>query len=301
MYSKLLTKPKPDLTVSFRRQELMSNNLWNKMPKATRRLARCENPGTVSGTRVFPFFTIEAKKAETSTGDTVGKLQSLNNASQALHNMFEFFRDAGPQHEKKFFSEVRFFSVVASTEGLTIRVHRATEEPTDGSGEGLIIEDRPEYPLRFEHREFYRIGRNDFDRKPVLEMLERILVGYGATELHSLVQKAAEALMEKLAKGPDGKNARQDEDFYRHGQTVTLPRGKTETPAFSQGKSIQNNGPQRISTREPPSQAPSETYMSIDISQSGTTTPTQPRNVKGKRGREQSDDTGPTRRNRRLK
>ena len=279
----------------------MSNSLWNEMPNATQRLACCENPGIRWGTRIFPFFTIEAKKAETSSGDTVGKLQSLNNASQALHNMFEFFRDAGLQHENKFFSEVRFFSVVASTEGLTIRIHRATKEPADGSGEGLIIKDRPDYPLRFEHREFYRIGRDGFDRKPVLEMLERILVGYGATELHLLLQNAAEALMKKLTNDPDGNSARQDENFYRHGQTIKLQRNAMQTPAISRGESIQTNRSQRILTMEPPSRPPSERYMSIDMAKSDTTTPAQEMNVKGKRGRAQSDDISPTRRTRQRK
>lgn len=255
---KFLTQPKPDLAVSFCRHTLISNSLWNNMPEATRRLARCEISGIIPDTRIFPFFTIEAKKAETSSGDTVGKLQSLNNASQALHNMFEFFRDAGPQHEKKFFSEVRFFSVVASTEGLTIHIHRATKEPADGSGEGLIMKDRPEYPLRFEHREFYSIGRDGFDRKPVLEMLERILVGYGATELHLLLQNAAEALMEKLSNDPDGESARQDENFYRYGQTIKLPRNSTQTPTMSLGESLQINRLQRFLMMEPPSRAPSE-------------------------------------------
>ncbi|KAF7508193.1 hypothetical protein GJ744_009490 [Endocarpon pusillum] len=298
--TKFLTQPKPDLAVSFCRHTLMSNSLWNKMPKATQRLACCEISRTTS-TRVFPFFTIEAKKAEASSGNTVGKLQSLNNASQALHNMFEFFRDAGPQHEDKFFNEVRFFSVVASTEGLTIRIHRATKEPADGSGEGLIIEDRLDYPLRFEHREFYRIERDGFDRKPVLEMLERILVGYGATELRLLLQNAAEALVKKLANDPVGERAREDEDFYRYGQTIKLPRNSTQTPTTNRGESIQINHLQRILTMERPSRAPSERYMSIDMSQSGTTTPTQKTNVKGKRARAQSDEIGPTRRTRQRK
>lgn len=307
---KFLTQPKPDLAVSFRRRALMSNSLWNKMPNATQKLACCENQGVRWGARIFPFFTIEAKKAETSVGDTVGKLQSLNNASQALHNMFEFFRDAGLQHENKFFSEVRFFSVVASTEGLIIRIHRATKEPADGSGEGLIDDDRPDYPLRFEHRDFYKIERDGFDRAPVLEMLERILVGYGATELQVLLQNAAEALMQKLTNDPDGRRAREDENFYRHGQTIKLPRNTMQTGSIvRRWQATQTNHSQMISTMEPPSRAPSWApsrapsgrKTSTNMSRSGTTTPTQELNVNRKRGRPQSDHVGPTRRTRRRK
>ena len=85
------------------------------MPLTTKRLVCYESADEIGDARVFHFFTIEAKKTKTSTGDTVGMHQSLNNASQALHNMFEFFREAGPQHENTFFDKVRFFSVVAAS------------------------------------------------------------------------------------------------------------------------------------------------------------------------------------------
>jgi hypothetical protein len=289
--------------VSFRRSSVIPDSLWYNMPKATRRLACYEKVNEIGGTRVFPFFTVEAKKAVISTGDTIGKLQSLNNASQALHNMFEFFRDAGPTHEENFYDKVRFFSVVASTEGLTIRIHRATRDPADGSGPGLIIWDRPEYPLIFEHQEFCKFQRDGFDRQPVLEMLERILLGYGANELHSLLKDAAKAIMDKLCKDVVGIQLRGDDSFYTHGQILKAPKSKTQTPAISRAPSRQNNGPRTASTMEPPSQAPSETYMSVDMPQSGTTTPTQSHpslpaqavNVKRKRGRPPLGDTGPAR------
>lgn len=172
--AKFLTQPKPDLAVCFRRQALIPDALWNNMPRSKKRLACYENVDETRETRTFHFFTIEAKKAQMSADDTVGKRQSLNNASQSLHNMFEFFRDAGQQHEEKFFTKVRFFSVVASTEGLTIRIHRATREPADGSDQGFVTKD---YPLRFEYREFGKIRKdNNFTRQTVLDMFERILI-----------------------------------------------------------------------------------------------------------------------------
>lgn len=302
---KFLTQPKPDLAVSFRRQALIPEFLWWRLPKATRRLACYEKVGKKSE-RVFHFFTIEAKKATTSTGDTVGKLQSLNNASQALHNMFEFFRDAGPEHEDIFFEKVRFFSVVANTEGLFIRIHRASRRPEDESDPGLIMEDRPNYPLRFKHRKFCEIQRSDFDRKPVLEMLERILLGYGVNELRLLLQEAAEALDKKLSNDPEAMRERWDEDFYRYGQIIKPPKSKTQTPAASRSQSMQSNVPQRRGTMEPPSRAPSETRVSVNKLRIGSTTPTQTQPTqsasgKTKRGRGNSEDTAPTRNTRQRK
>ena len=84
--------------------------------------------------------------------------QSLNNASQALHNIFEFFRDAGSKHEEIFFDNVRFFSVAANSNGLLVRIHRAIEVPENGL---LVMPDQPNYRLKFVYREFARINGSD--------------------------------------------------------------------------------------------------------------------------------------------
>jgi hypothetical protein len=113
-----LTQPKPDLAVGVVRDAIISDYLWNNMPESTQQLACYEK-----SERIFHFCTIKAKKSFLSPDDIVARNQSLNNASQALYNMFEFFQDTGEDHTKKFFDHVRFFSVVVSTEGLTIRIH----------------------------------------------------------------------------------------------------------------------------------------------------------------------------------
>ena len=220
--SKLLTQPKPDLAIYFCREELISDGLWNNMPDATQRLAYYERPGLSGLYKVFHFFTIEGKRSGTSPDDETAMLQSLNNASQALHNMFEFFQDAGPLHREKFFSEVRFFSTVASTEGLTIRIHRAVEVPENSSEYDFVV---PGYPLRFEFREFADIKQQEFDTKTVLGVFRKILVGYGAEKLHGLLQRAAKDLVDSLRTNPDGRKSRSNRNFYRHGQVGKTPRG----------------------------------------------------------------------------
>jgi hypothetical protein len=316
MQTKFLTQPKPDLAVSFHRQALITQNLWRMLPQATKGLACYEDVDEAGRTKVFHFFTIEAKKAMISADDTVGKRQSLNNASQALHKLFEFFRDAGTEHEKAFFAKVRFFSVVASTEGVTVRIHRAVQEPVDDDP-GLIMDDDPGYPLRFEHEEFLRIPKDCFDRRPVVEMFERILLGYGAGELHKLLGNAAKAIVENLRNDPAGTTARANSDFYRHGQTTIPSTSKRQTPAASRAPSVQNNMSTEIRQIkrivETLARAPSETNMSLDMPRSGMTTPTQSGvreslqalnmegKRKGKRAREQSEDTESARSTQRRK
>jgi hypothetical protein len=180
---KFLTQPKPDLAICFYRPTLIPDNMWDIIPTAIARLICYDSDVKTAQERAFYFFTIEAKKGETTTGDSIGKCQSLNNASQALHNMFEFFRDAGPQHEDIFFDKVRFFSAVTSSDGITIRIHRATRGAEDRAGRRLIMPDRPEYPLVFEHQVFCRIEKSNFDREAVISTIEKILIGYGVNEL----------------------------------------------------------------------------------------------------------------------
>lgn len=296
---KFLTQPKPDLAVCFRREALISESLWLRLPTATTRLACYETSGETSG-KVFHFLTIEAKKATTSTGNTEGMRQSLNNASQALHNMFEFFRDAGSDHQDIFFEQVRFFSVVASSEGLSIHIHRATQKAADETDPGLIIEDRPDYPLRFEHRQFCKILKSEFDRKPVLEMFKKILLGYGG-ELCLLLKKAAEALDKKLSKDSEAMRKRLDLHFYRYGQTAQPVKSRTQTPAASRSQSMQSNVPQRRGTMGPPSRAPSVNKLHIGSTTPPQTQPTQSASGKTKRGRGTSEDIAPERNTRRRK
>ena len=311
---KFLTMPKPDLAVCFRRQALIPDNLWTEMPSATQRLACYEKESNSGDSRVFHFFTIEAKKEKLSSDDVIGKRQSLNNASQALHNMFEFFRDAdgtgNTEHVDIFFDRVRFFTVVASPEGLTVRIHRATRE--DGSGQGLIMQDHPDYPLRFEHQEFCKIAKENFDRATVSETFKRILIGYGAEELRILLRNAAQAIMANLAADPEKMKAREKPDFYRYGQTIIAPESRMPTPAQTPGPQLRTSMSFVYQSNDvedfTPNQAPSETNMSVDMSQSGTDTPrqssTNPGDVrKGSRKRsgQQSEDIGPERRIRERK
>lgn len=258
-----LTQPKPDLAVCFRREAVINNKLWYEMPAATMGLACYEKVTETAGERIFHFFTIEAKKAEMSPDDTVGKRQSLNNASQGLHNMFEFFKDAGPEHVKLFFKEVRFFSVVASTEGLTIRIHRATQGRGDESDIGLIMPDRTDYPLRFEYEEFARVEKRGFDRDTVFETFERILVGYGVKKLRVLLSDAAKAIMAKLSGDPVGMKEREDRNFYRYNQTDKKPGSRKSTTAASKTPSIASRSVDNLQT---PTQTRDLTPMQIGSS-----------------------------------
>ncbi|KAL9615860.1 MAG: hypothetical protein Q9160_009203 [Pyrenula sp. 1 TL-2023] len=233
MGSKFLTQPRPDLAVSFSRRAVIDDIFWKAIPIATMRLACFENITESSQERIFPFFTIEAKRANTSSDNIKGKNQSLNNASQALHNMFEFFRDAGSEHEEIFFNKVRFFSMVVSTEGLTIRIHRATRLASKEPRLSFILPGNRNYPLSFEYQEFFKLEKAELDQEVILKIIQQILITYGIGELLVLLKNAARALVDRLSNNLKEMQKRGYVDFYRYGQTVVAP-SKRPTPARSQ-------------------------------------------------------------------
>ena len=231
---KLLTQPKPDLAVCFKRKAVIKDGLWRSLPETTKELACFENQNS-GMSRIFHFLAVEGKNATTSLEDPKALYQSLNNASQALNNFYEFFQDAGPTHRQIFFDKVRFFSVVANTQGILIRIHRAIEIPQDASHLELVMPDRPEYRLNFEHREFARLtGEDGFMRERVIEIFRKMLK-YAVDELSVWISAAAKDLLKKLDKNIVDYQARGKIGFYRHGQPS--PKTSRNTPRTSKATS----------------------------------------------------------------
>ena len=230
----LLTKPKPDLAVSFCRERLLPDLSWISLPFATQSLASYESLCYPARRKVFHFLVIEAKKGMSSTADPAALLQSLNNASQSLYNMYEFFREAGSDHEQKFFEEVRVFSIIATTEGLTFRIHRATRVTEEAD----MVTDG--YPLRFLYRVLKRLQFGiDYDRRAVLEILKPILLAYAEETFFRLLKAAAEAIREKLMHNKDAKIRRQTIGYDLYGDSKPSEKSK-KNPQGS--KSTYNRG-----------------------------------------------------------
>lgn len=225
---KLLTRPMPDLAIAFRRESLFtSDHSWKVFPSATRKIMCYEGIGGEDTYRAFHFLTIEAKRAYTGVDDKVAIYQSLNNASQALHNMYEFFREAdmgidkkgndtenGDKYRKIFFDEVRFFSVVATAGAMKIRIHRACYQDPNTVP---IVEG---YPLEFKFADYATIGGGgEFARQKVVEELAKILLGYGVGQLGVRLQEAiteVEGKFQTHRKDFEADFPRRD-DFYSHG------------------------------------------------------------------------------------
>ena len=299
--NKFLTQPKPDLAICFKRDKVMRDSIYCLVPSATQRLACYENPDYGGSDKAFHFFTIETARWTHPDTITTAEYRNLNNASQALHNMFQFFQDAGPHHKEKIFSQVRFFSVVASALGLNVRIHRAIELSEK------VAKSRHGYPLKFEYREFAEVTQSNFDRGTVVELFGRILHGYGVGKLLDLLQDAAKSLIAKLDRDkPEGHWLRANPDFYRYGHgDNTAASSRKQTPTTSRWRSVESHmsvdaersgmlpGLANIAAPRPD--------QSIDMAQSPTVTPTQSHpsplmqapSTSGKRVRSPYEDDNP--------
>lgn len=229
--AKWLTCPKPDLAVAFVRKSLFPKDYdFDELPLATQKLICYEGDSPRNLTRAFHFLTIEAKR--TGIDDQIALNQSLNNASQALHNMYELFREADAEpglkeekhYTKMFFDKIRVFSIVATQGGMKIRIHRACDINHDDNRRHPIIQG---YPLQFAYDDYAVIHSEDFKYHRVVEELSKIILGYGAGELKESLNSAIEAVIKTFAVPPF-----RNEHYYSYGQVPSAPQ-KRKTPSVS--------------------------------------------------------------------
>ncbi|KAI0966219.1 hypothetical protein F4678DRAFT_450490 [Xylaria arbuscula] len=265
---KLLIKPKADLALAFRQYAIFGEGEWPELPNAMKSLFCYESPATGKEVRVFHFMTIESKNAGKSLDDKVALGQNLNNASHSLHNMYELFREAGEEHLSIFYDKVRFFSAVATSKGINIRVHRAC--PTKESRktvEGEPVDEAPlmrsivdGYPLQFMFDDFFEASASDFTRENIVDIFGKIMVGYAIGELWGYLKQAAKAVEEKCVecKSKNGMKLRRGVDYYLYG--LPLPgRNAGLTPSLaSQGSLYTQVANQRLGEMGINSQRPDD-------------------------------------------
>ncbi|KAL9623604.1 MAG: hypothetical protein Q9160_002060 [Pyrenula sp. 1 TL-2023] len=227
------TLPKPDLCVSFHTCEIIDSALWKLLLPETQHLICYEGIDENNDSRAFGFLFVEAKRSRLQPDDNIALHQALNDASQALHNIYEFFKEA--ELTPMFFERVRVFSATTSEKGVILRIHRAVELPEDTelSTERIV----PTYPLQFEHQVYESLHGENFNRSKVVEAFERIIKGYGENQLLKLLQIAAASVKKKAN---DAWRNREMVPFptafcdYRYGQFGQPGRGsRRPTPAFS--------------------------------------------------------------------
>ena len=207
----IIALPSPDLCVCFRTEKVLSQICRRGLSQAMLKMIMVGGRSIPQCKRSFPFLILEAKNGATSHSRETALAQCLNTASQALHNMYEFFREAGMTSE--FFDNVRFFTVAATASGCIFRMHRAE----DGGEDSQIVDD---YCLAFEYNEIGDFTAQAFTQQAILDRFERIIWGYGP-HLRQLIEKACLQIERIIkAKGYNHYLLKRDESYYRHGQVT---------------------------------------------------------------------------------
>lgn len=232
---KVLSLPKPDLCVCFRTTAVLTKACSRGLSPAMRRMINVEGQGKLQQERAFPFMTLEAKNGRTMDSDDTALYQSLNAASQALHNMYEFFREA--KMESSFFKVVRYFTITATASGCTFRMHRAIDMESELAGQ--IV---PEYRLKFEYDEIGSLRGEQYTRQAVLKLSEKIIWAYGPVLRDQLkkVSSQLEAIMG--SEGYDGKLSNRPEYHYRHRQSHVSCRNKSVAPSEARDSQVSQRG-----------------------------------------------------------
>lgn len=130
-----LTRPKPDLALSFDRRAIRGEGLQRSHFPGE--LGHCFHPGSANH-RWFPFFFIEAKRAKNSLDDASNQL--FVSASQALFNIYQVILHCPkPEMERlkeSFFTDIRVFTLGINIKDVVLRIHRA--ESSLGEGESAV-------------------------------------------------------------------------------------------------------------------------------------------------------------------
>jgi len=180
--------PKPDLAVAFKTSSLIND--FQMIDLGDFRSHMCpENFKLDKEDRAFHFFSIEAKDKKAASANEIANNQNFNTASQALHNIYRFMAKSGKLDI--FYEKVRFYSVVATSAGFQLRVHRATE-----LSKGLIL---PDYPLGFHFDEICSMtGR--YTKGKVVHIVGNILVEYGIKILKPILEDTVDIVLANLDK-----------------------------------------------------------------------------------------------------
>lgn len=186
--AKRMPMPKPDLTVAFHANSLLTyfqrQDLWKwesiMCPESFKEEKR---------NRAFHFLSIEVKGAEGTNANWIAHRQNFNTATHALNNIWFFMNKAGKGMVEAFYKTVRFYSVVATGKIFHVRIHRAIELP-----KGRIEKS---YPLGF----MFDVIHNHegyYTKAQATGIIRNILIEYGIKILQPLLSKALEKVWDDL-------------------------------------------------------------------------------------------------------
>jgi hypothetical protein len=207
-----ICQPQPDLAVAFRSSILIPGGSLRNLSHLGELKGHMCPEGFKKGQkdRAFHFFSVEVKGKLGRIGNTEAEFQNLNTASQALHNIYLFMKEAGEEH--KFFERIRVFSAVATYAGFEVRVHRPLR-----LRKGEHIDH--EYPLAFGFDEVVAVG-SSYKRAQVSKIIWNILFSYGVNELHPILQDVVKKVYDLRTQEADNRVSQASATGKRAAESV---------------------------------------------------------------------------------
>lgn len=184
-----MCQPKPDLTVAFKRRELLKD-IQILLLGGLRGHICPEAFNEQNSKRAFYFFSVETKGAKGEANNSTALRQNLNTASQGLYNMYMVMREA--KKVDQFLEKVRFFSAVATSAGVHFRVHRAVMLK---ESEGRMSD---EYPLGYHFDNMFSIRGGRYTKAEVSGIVRNILIDYGVGTLLPILKAAVNTILKNL-------------------------------------------------------------------------------------------------------
>ncbi|KAL9068584.1 MAG: hypothetical protein Q9157_006467 [Trypethelium eluteriae] len=214
-----MTLPKPDLMISFTLKSFSSGR--DQSHPIPDDLEPCIFPDR--DTRCFPFLFFEVKKAAADL--VAAQRANLNNASQALHNIWQWMKRADQLPE--FYEKVRVFTFVFNAQELSVRVHRA-EIDKDDDGEDALF---------FVFDTVEEVEKHSYTRDKACFLVSSIMKDYADAELLPILQTTfMEVMRQEKAKNPSKrKDNPSDRGSPKRTRTSEMPMQNTRNSFAAAG------------------------------------------------------------------
>lgn len=174
------TRPKPDIFIGFRVAAILTSSYFDSLGKEFRHMMVPEKPEAGDDGVAFPFLMMEAKGPAGKLGGSPVLRQVVNDASNALFNLWKFFKRAGKEAE--FFKYIRVFTVAGSHERMTIRMHYALEEEDQNN---WVTEG---YPLRYRYEVLMTSSTDAKNCRPLIQNTLTNILKYAENKMLSLIK-----------------------------------------------------------------------------------------------------------------
>ena len=190
-------RPKPDIFIGFRVVAILTSSRFNSLGKEYRSKMVPEKTEAGDKGVAFPFLIMEAKGPAAKLGGSPLLRQVVNDASNALYNLWGFFKRA--KRETEFFQHIRVFTIGGSHDRMTVRMHYAIKEENQND---WVTHD---YPLGYRYEELTNPSTDAEDCRPVIQNTLTNILEYAEMKMLPHIKDSVQRVLEVLDQAKTGR------------------------------------------------------------------------------------------------